>query len=278
MKVVRVCLTVVVVLAVLVPYTVAYTGDYEHKIVRYVALGDSIAGGYGLSDVEKESYVGLIATALEKRYGAVHLVNFGKNGLRSEQLLDILTDEKNEQHEAYINEIQQADLITLSIGSNDLLQYISMDTDFEEFRKNGDELFTKACERFQHNLPLIMNEIQRQAPQAQLFVNNIYNPCNDISFHISGDAVKNLEVLAENYIQKINESFVSEEVQSVFNNKNKGKRKKKYALVDVKDAFENSDKKLINMVFSWGNIDPHPNKDGHKVIADMIIPNIYLQK
>lgn len=33
------------------------TGDCEEKIVRYVALGDSIAGGYGLKDVQNDSYV-----------------------------------------------------------------------------------------------------------------------------------------------------------------------------------------------------------------------------
>ena len=35
------------------------TGDCEEKIVRYVALGDSIAGGYGLKDVQNDSYVAL---------------------------------------------------------------------------------------------------------------------------------------------------------------------------------------------------------------------------
>lgn len=69
---------VVLVFVILVPCTTAKPGDYEYKIVNYVALGDSIAGGYGLEDVPKESYVGRVAAALEDRYGAVRLKNFGK--------------------------------------------------------------------------------------------------------------------------------------------------------------------------------------------------------
>lgn len=57
MKIVRVFFIVVLVFVILVPYTTAKPGDYEYKIVNYVALGDSIAGGYGLEDVPKESYV-----------------------------------------------------------------------------------------------------------------------------------------------------------------------------------------------------------------------------
>ncbi len=129
MKIVRIVFVFVLVFVIFIPFHVTGSGEYEHKVVNYVALGDSIAGGYGLDDAEEESYVGRIAAAMEKRYGAVRVTNFGKNGLRSEQLLEILTDPANKQHDAYMAAIRKADLITLSIGSNDLLQYISRDMD-----------------------------------------------------------------------------------------------------------------------------------------------------
>ena len=87
--------------------------------------------------------------------------------------------------------------------------------------------------------------------------------------------------MAETYIVKMNEGFVSEEVQSVFHSMNSGdveKRDEGYELVDVKQAFEQADEKLINMVISWKEIDPHPNREGHKRIADEIIPKLSLQK
>lgn len=275
MKIVRVVFAVVLIFVLFAPSALAGTGDYEHKIVNYVALGDSIASGYGLDDVRSESYVGRIAKMLEERYGAVHLVNFGRNGLRSEQLLDILVNEKNEQYGEYRTELQKADLITLSIGSNDLLQYLSLDTNLEDFKKHGDQVFTKACERFAQNIPRIIDAIHKQAPGAQLFVNNIYNPCNDSSFAIAEKYIDNLDIMAETYIQKMNEGFASEEVRSVFSS---GTGNDRYTLIDVKKAFEKTDEKLINMVFSWRNVDPHPNKEGHRVIAEEIIANISLEK
>lgn len=275
MKIVRGLVFVVLVFVMFVPYSVTRSGDYENKIVNYVALGDSIASGYGLKDVDAESYAGRITEALERQYGAVRLTNLGKNGLRSEELLEILTDPEYKQHDTYMAAIKNADLITLSIGSNDLLQYVSRETDLEEFKKNGERLFSQACEQFGENILGIIDVISANAPQAQLFVNNIYNPCHDSSFHISGKILKNLDQLAEKYIAQINAGFESEKVQSVFNQKNKGE-KKEYYLVDVKSAFENSSEKLINMVITWGDIDPHPNKEGHRVIAELIIPEISL--
>lgn len=278
MKIVRSLFIAVAILAIFVPFCVADSGDYEHKIVNYVALGDSIAKGYGLDDVEHESYVGRVSNALGDKYGAVHLTNFGENGLTSEDLLEILTDEDNEEHDLYLRKIREADIITLSIGSNDLLQYLSQDIDIDNLRENGDKIFLEACENFEKNIPQIVDVINENAPDAQLFVNNIYNPCNDISFGIAENIADNIDVMAELYIGKLNSGFYTDRVQSVFRNQNKGKKSKEYVLVDVKSAFEKSDKKLINMVFSWGNIDPHPNREGHRIISDLIIKDISLQK
>lgn len=278
MKIVRVLFVISLVCGLFVPYSVTSSGDNENKIVHYVALGDSIARGYGLKNVEEESYVGRVAAALEETYGAVKLINFGKNGLRSDELLNILTEPENKDYDEYRDAICEADIITLSIGSNDLLQYLTGDTDLQELKKDADHLFTEACDKFCDNIPGIISAISQNAPQAQLFVNNIYNPCHDSSFRDSDGMIKYLDEIAERYIDAINGGFQSEQVQSVFNNKNQGGRKEEYSLVNVKDAFDNSEEQLINMVVTWGSMDPHPNKEGHRVIAELIIPKISLNK
>ena len=43
-----------------VPVERSSSGDRLSTSIRYVALGDSIAYGYGLEDREEQSYVGLI--------------------------------------------------------------------------------------------------------------------------------------------------------------------------------------------------------------------------
>ena len=177
-----------------------------------------------------------------------------------------------------MKKIRKADVITLSIGSNDLLQYVSTDTDFAELQKRGDEIFTSACLRFQDNIPRIIDVLQQEAPNAQLFVNNIYNPCNDISFQFPGQEQIDLEQLAETYIDKINAGFCQPKVQEVFAATNAGSAREQYILVDVKNAFEESEIKLINMAFRWGDADPHPNIEGHRKIAELIIPRISIKK
>ena len=43
-------------------------------------------------------------------------------------------------------------------------------------------LFSKACTEFQVTLPHLVEEIEKRAPKAEIIMNNIYNPCDDVSF------------------------------------------------------------------------------------------------
>ena len=49
-----------------VPEEKASSGDITSTSIRYVALGDSIAYGYGLSDRKEQSYVEFLLRILEK--------------------------------------------------------------------------------------------------------------------------------------------------------------------------------------------------------------------
>lgn len=61
-----------------VPEEKASSGDITSTSIRYVALGDSIAYGYGLSDRKEQSYVELIRKNLETKYDSVFVTNFGE--------------------------------------------------------------------------------------------------------------------------------------------------------------------------------------------------------
>ena len=97
------------------------SGDNVSSSIRYVALGDSIAHGYGLGNPEKDSYVGQVKQYLEENYDYVFAENFGTNGMRSDELLDILTNPENDMYNKYHATLQHADIVTISIGSNDLM-------------------------------------------------------------------------------------------------------------------------------------------------------------
>lgn len=77
----------------------------------YVALGDSTTSGYGLASAETEAFPALVAA--ERGYELVNLSS--DEGVTSAAVLEQLADP------AVLAEVQGADVITLTVGGNDLL-------------------------------------------------------------------------------------------------------------------------------------------------------------
>lgn len=232
------------------PVNYASSGDCNSCTIRYVALGDSIAYGYGLDNRERDSYVGQVRKYLESRGNYVILTNLGENGMRSDELLDILTDPENEKYRKYRATLSYADVITISIGSNDLLHLIKLNINMEDVIREGDGKFQKACLQFAYNFPRIVEEIRKVNPDAKIYANNIYNPAKGISAYAS---VYNI---AERYINLLNKAFVSEE---------------DYDLVDIKKAFDRQTQSMVNLSLNGREIDPHPSKEGHRLMGQMVI-------
>ena len=79
---------------------------------KYVALGDSIAAGYGLNNITSQRYSALIAQ--EKSFDEI---NLAKPGMTCKEFYETISTNKS-----YQTAIQNADVITISIGSNELLK------------------------------------------------------------------------------------------------------------------------------------------------------------
>lgn len=233
-----------------IPVIHVSSGDNISSTIRYVALGDSIAFGYGLDDMEHDSYVGQVRHFLEEKYDYVVTTNFGKNGMRSEELLDILTNPQNKNYAPYHATLKYADVITLSIGSNDLLHLIKIDFNMKETIRNDAPKFRKACEDFATNFPKIVQVIHKINPKAKIYANNIYNPAKGLS------SFSSVYDVAEHYIGLLNEAFLPSE---------------DYQLVDIKSAFDRQDESMINVALKGREIDPHPSKAGHALIGKMVI-------
>lgn len=253
--------------------------------LHILALGDSIAQGYGLEHPKEESYSGILA---EMTGSTVQ--NEGINGLKSGELL-----EKLEAGE-YDSAIEKADIILLSIGSNDILKpcvasiarsfgmegdssgelYETMTERFltqevevldflEEIRtakrnlRENEEILA-ACDEFQENFQRILEEIRRINPYAVLYVDNIYNPYCFTDYSYGVAEILNLCELTEPYVRKLNESFQSEA--------------KDYHLVNTyllfqQDGYTNVVPASLDEIADI-NLDPHPNAEGHQAIARLI--------
>ena len=83
--------------------------DYE----KYLALGDSIAYGYGLEDRDTQSYAAKVKDNYEIEND--NFQNLAISGMTCEEFYSKI------QEENYTQAISQADLISISIGSNELL-------------------------------------------------------------------------------------------------------------------------------------------------------------
>ena len=232
------------------PVNQAGSGDNISTTIRYVALGDSIAYGYGLDNREEDSYVGLVRRYFERKYDYVVTANFGQNGMRSEELLDILTNPENENYRRYRATLSYADVVTLSIGSNDLLHLIRLDFNMGEAIREKAENFRQACSDFAERFPKIIKEIHAINPQVKIYANNVYNPAKGLSFYAG------IYDVAERYINLLNGAFEESD---------------EYCLVDIKDVFDKQEKSMINVSLKGREIDPHPSREGHKLIGQAVI-------
>lgn len=134
--------------------------------VNYVAIGDSLT--FGLGDAsESGGYVPLVKSQLaEVDNVTLTSENFGKSGDTSSQVYQRIVKSKDIQAG-----LAKADLITMTVGANDLMHIIKKDV------MNMDLNKVKAGQKvYQKNLNRLIKEIRKYNPQAPLVVASIYNP------------------------------------------------------------------------------------------------------
>lgn len=265
--------------------TVAYN---QKDFINYVALGDSIALGFQPDEVNSKNigYADLFKKYLEESFEKVNFESYAASGQTSEKMLKQIKD----------IDLSSADLITITIGSNDLLKPFSkiicdsLDCKSEDetkkalkdlitsiknynilafikiyfiinnILKNG-ELFDNCIKNFEKNFNDIIEIIKEKNPNAKIIVTNFYNPYAFMECF----GLKSLTDFTNNIIKKINEK-----IEKLSKNKN-------FNLVDI--SFIGDDKNYLNVILDSDNfmIDPHPNQKGHKKIYENIINTIKIK-
>lgn len=133
------------------------------KVNIYLALGDSITAGYGVES--PFSFPSLYAAFLRRHDPDLHVLNCGVNGLTTGGLLNLLQTNQNLRYS-----VTQASLITLTIGSNDLLHLIG----------NPNQIMGTSLEHtlrtMGQNLALIGDVLRQLNPKATIKVATLYNP------------------------------------------------------------------------------------------------------
>ncbi len=272
----------------------ATTTEPESNRKRMVILGDSISAGYGLDDTDSERYGVLLREKLNEDAGAMlwEENNYAISGDDSSDLLYRLEVGRAVR-------LPSADIIIICIGANNMLgaytdyaQELLGDRDIESLAEMEDSeldaleqelieqvendteaeakleaAIDKGLEQLKSDLEGIYSYIRERNETAEIYVMNVYNPYEGLT-----DPLPMLEQPAGDFAQeKIDRcnAILADWEQA----------HPDLHAVDLAAAFSGwNPKPIIGSAGAEGAgeayLDPHPNADGHKKIADLLYNSI----
>jgi lysophospholipase L1-like esterase len=196
----------------------------------YLALGDSITAGYGVG--LKNSFPSIYSTVLRQQFPDLHYVNLGVNGLTTGRLVSMVATSRVRSL------VSRSRIITLTIGSNDLLAEIKA-------LACGCQINVDlALANMANNLMLLGNSIRLNNPNAVVKVATIYNP-------LPSGPLQLYAPQAQGIIDKANQIIAN------------WARAYNFVPVPVSQAFKGREPFLL------GPDHFHPNLLGHQVIAEL---------
>lgn len=144
----------------------------------------------------------IVAADLQDRYHLANVVttNYGIAGERSDQILKRVNKDKELR-----SDLKKADLITLTVGGNDVLKVIQ--TNF--FGLSVDS-FTKPMADYQERLVEMFEQIRQLNETAPIYVLGIYNP-----FYLNFPEITDMQTIIDNW-NKATETFVKQQHNAYF--------------------------------------------------------------
>lgn len=135
--------------------------------LNLVALGDSLTQGVG-DETKRGGFVPILADKLEHDFSVsqVEVENYGVSGNVSTQVLKRVKEEEKIQ-----NNLKTADIITLTVGGNDLMRVIQ-----KNILGLSVKTFEKPGEKYQKNVHALLDEIRLYNSKAPIYLLGIYNP------------------------------------------------------------------------------------------------------
>lgn len=235
-KIIKIISLVIICLIVFSIYTL-----FKTEKLNYIALGDSLAEGINPYGEESYSYTDFLKEELEDSHKlSYYTKEYTKSGYTTEDLTNEINNNANLK-----KDLRESDLVTVSIGANDLLGSIKL----KDININNIlELKSKVTEILP-NLEECIKNVRKYAKEDVIIV-GYYNPIPFL-FNTSGSDIDELFAYIDDEYQKI---------------------AKKYdcSYISIYQLFkENTD-------FLPNPNDIHPNLDGYEAISDEIIKKIGL--
>lgn len=246
------------IILLVIPITMQAKGEVSKNVLdKYVVIGDEIS--LEANNDYEVSYVSLIKDFLYALNDNLEYINLSSDGATSSQLLNVVDSNKEK--------LKDADLITISIGGNNILNAVlkSLNINEENLQDYDENKFDSIISEylnskevkieilneisiFSKDFPNIIKKIKKLAPNADIYVNTVYNPIN-----------KKCEIYEffDSQINLINDVIVK-------NNSNND-----YKILDCYQILNNDD--VLNFKIENGVAKISPNKVGHAMMANQVI-------
>ena len=164
----------------------------KKKVVTYVAIGDSLTKGVGDS-TNQGGFVPLLAQSLTNETGLeFKAINYGVSGNTSSQILSRMQEKKEIR-----KDLKQAQLLTITVGGNDLRKAILEDTSNLDLDR-----FEKASKTYEKNLKQIIELARKDNPDLPVYVVGIYNP-----LYLNFPDLTELQTLVDQWNQRTEETL-----------------------------------------------------------------------
>lgn len=212
----------------------------------YLSLGDSLAAGQTPYNTIEESYGDYVSDYLkDKEILEFYTKDFSKSGYRSIDLLNDLNSNKqikvNGKKITIKNALIKADLVTLSIGANDLFYKLNIGTEFD--LDEIDDIYTYVDECIL-DIDKLLYEL-RKSCKEQIMVFGFYNPFTNFS--------SSLATMVEPVI-----SYANGKMENLT-------RKYDMTYINIHDTF------LANDDYLPDTFEIHPTNKGYKAMAKKVI-------
>lgn len=180
----RVSLLIVFIVVFILSAPTAWA-ETDSKKYNYLALGDSLAAGMLHDRTIGDGYADFIATQLEQ-LGLLDNFNkdFAKPGHTTAGVLADMTDNKEIDGVSIQSAITEADLITISVGVNDMLRQLDRDN----FTYDQAEM-SAALELVKQNIETIVTKIKAVNPDVKVYVMGYYNAFPYLPTDVQGNVI-----------------------------------------------------------------------------------------
>ncbi len=220
------------ILALIVALVPLSASAASEKKLNYLVLGDSIGFGAGIVNPDEACYGKIVADTNGYNYKNLSVSGYNTDALLAHMLLPTVKEA-----------IEEADIISLSIGGNDFLTSNMVQLCSEAAFLNDYSTFDEISSKFYDNYCKIIADIKKLNPDAVILAQTLYNPMYNAARNIYQAGADRLNAGYRRYLSENPGSIV---------------------IVDVGSAFEGHEEYIANDCI-------HPNAAGNVEIARLVL-------